>query len=132
MKRIHELNKQREEKSSLLMAECQLFFAFSKEQFSEGLKKVIPPDKIVSLGAGGYLPKRNVQKWYDGIKEISDWRKSVIETEQLQEEEILFHLSNYECFYTGDFSPVLSNTDYSKQQVIDVFVKYCKTFLKNY
>lgn len=132
MKRIHELNKQREEKSSLLMAECQLFFAFNHEQFGEGLKKVIPPDKIVSLGAGGYIPKRNVQKWYDGIKEISDWRKSVIETEQLQEEEILFHLSNYECFYTGDFSPVLSNTDYSKQQVIDVFVKYCKTFLKNY
>ena len=124
MKRIHEINKEREEKSSLLMAECQLFFAFNHEQFGEGLKKVIPPDEIVSLGAGGYIPKRNVQKWYDGIKEISDWRKSVIETEQLQEEEILYHLSNFECFYTGDYYPVLSETDYTEKQVRDVFLKY--------
>ena len=128
MKRIHELNKQREEKSSLLMAECQLFFAFSKEQFSEGLKKVIPPDKIVSLGAGGYIPKRNVQKWIEGVKEITDWRKSVIEKEQLQEEEILYHLSNFECFYTGDYYPVLSETDYTEKQVRDVFLKYWSTY----
>lgn len=128
MKRIHELNRQREEKSSLLMAECQLFFAFSKEQYSEGLKKVIPPDIIISLGAGGFIPKRNVKKWIDGADEISKWQKSIIEREQLEEEEILYHLSNYECFYTGDYSPVLSETDYSEKQVRDVFLKYWQTY----
>lgn len=128
MKRIHELNRQREEKSSLLMAECQLFFAFSNEQYSEGLKKVIPPDKIISLGAGGYVPKRNVQKWIDGAEEISKWQKSIIEKEQLEEEEILYHLSNFECFYTGDYSPVLSETDYSEKQIRDVFLKYWQTY----
>ena len=51
-----------------------------------------------------------------------------VERELLEEDEILYHLSNFECFYTGDYSPVLSETDYSEKQVRDVFLKYWQTY----
>ena len=44
-----------------------IFFAFSEEQFQDGMKKLDlnenEVDKIVSIGAGGYIKKDDVKKF---------------------------------------------------------------------
>lgn len=100
-----------------------LFWAFSREQFEENKTPLEPGDKYASIGAGGYLPKSNADKFVEGMKAIELWRKAAVKQSKA-EEVILYELKNYECFYTGeldDVMEVLAPLGYSYEQVKAVY-----------
>lgn len=111
------------EKLGELCHQVGLFWAFSNEQFEEGKKSspIKSGDKYVSIGAGGFLPKSNIDKWIQGMKDIEKWVK---DTKKDAKEVILYELNNYECFYTGDISdamPRLEELGYTSAEVKKVY-----------
>lgn len=120
-----DIKKQVQDKYEVLSGECGLFWAFSNEQFAEGKLKnpVAEGDKYVSIGAGGYMPKANWQRFVDGQKEIEKWRKAEVKKAKATEV-ILYELNNYECFYTGEITDaleVLEPLGYTAAQVREVY-----------
>lgn len=116
--------KQEEQKRlEQLSDEVGLFWAFSNEQFEEGKKKnpVAKGERYTSIGAGGFLPSKNVQKWVDGMKAVEKWAK---DAKKDAKEVILYELNNYECFYTGDIEdalPRLHDFGYTTEEVKKVY-----------
>ena len=89
-----------------------MFFAFDKKQFEEGMKKLgLQPNetnKIVSIGAGGYLLKDKV----DELKNLSKKQKE--ELKQLRKNKkqfaagmFAYELANHEFGLTYDLSETL-------------------------
>ncbi|HEY5510605.1 MAG TPA: hypothetical protein VIK10_06215 [Prolixibacteraceae bacterium] len=123
MKNYQEIRKQAEEKRSELFKECRLFFAFSNSQFQENKTPLAEGEKYVSIGAGGYLPKSEVNNFSDGLSRIKKWESSEIKRAKLEETEILYELENHECFYTGEIEPVveLFAGKYTEAQIRKVY-----------
>lgn len=120
--RIKELE---QEKVTQLSEDVNLFWAFSNEQFAEGKKRnpIKEGEKYASIGMGGFLPSKNVDKFLQGMKEIDKWAKN---TSKDATEVILYELNNYECFYTGDIAdalPRLKELGYSVDEVKKVYHK---------
>ena len=106
-----------------LIKDCGLFWAFSNEQFDEGKKKnpVARGERYTSIGSGGYLPSKNVDKWIKGMQEIEKWAK---QAKKDATEVIMYELNNYECFYTGDITdamPRLEDLGYTVEEVKKVY-----------
>ena len=125
MKTLTEIRKEEEEKHTQLFNDCGLFWAFSNEQFATNKTPLQEGEKYVSIGAGGYLPKHNVDKFCKGMKDIKKWTKEQTKANKLQEAEIAYELANHECYYTGDISDVvdLFAGTYSSDQVKRVYDK---------
>lgn len=123
------IKKQKEDKTSLLIKECKMFFAFSKKQFQENKTELNEGEKYLSIGMGAYLPKSNLKKWEDGMDEINNWARNIIKQNKLEENEILYELRNHECFYTGEIDDVLDmfKDIYTEEQINVVYRKYCKS-----
>lgn len=114
-----------QEKFTELSDEVGLFWAFSEQQFAEGREKnpIKEGEKYTSIGMGGYLPKKNVQRFIDRQKELDKWQKQEIKKAKATEV-ILYELGNYECFYTGDIQDaleVLEPLGYTVEQVKEVY-----------
>lgn len=123
-----QLRKQTEEKRSEILTNNGVFFAFNTEQFNEGKAKLTlqDSDKIVSIGLGGYMPKANVDKFLKETEDLNaEFRKYIVDND-LKDSEILHHLSNHECFYTGDLQDAIDAADgiYSYEEVNKVYRKY--------
>ena len=120
-----EIKKEMEKKHSILFESCRLFWAFSNEQFTQGKIKypLKEGEKYTSIGAGGFMPNSEVTKFIEGMKKIKDWEKSEIKKAKQQDAQILYELQNYECFYTGDISPVLERFYYSAEKVQAIYNK---------
>jgi len=117
-----EIKTEKENRINTLISTCEMFFAFSNEQFNENKTTLKEGDKYVSLGSGAFLPKSQLDKWKVGLVELTTWEKTTIKAAKQQTAQIVSELSNYECFYTGDITdslPALSN--YSREQVQRVF-----------
>ena len=117
------VKKQEQEKYTKLMDECGVFWAFSNEQFTEGKAKhpVAEGEKYANIGAGGYMPSKNVDKFTQGMKSIAKWAK---QAKKDATEVILYELNNYECFYTGDITdamPRLEDLGYTTDEVKKVY-----------
>jgi hypothetical protein len=123
---LETINIEREKKTSKLIKECKMFFAFSDEQFEASKTKLQKGEKYVSLGGGVYITSNNTQKWKDEIKKIDKWKSEEIKNNNLEEANILYELRNYECFYTGDIEDVkiLFLNIYSTEQIMNVYNKY--------
>lgn len=125
MKNIPELKQEREAKHSELFKKVGLFWAFSNEQFIENKTPLREGEKYVSIGAGGYLPKGNVDEFTKGMDEISEWYKSEIKKNKAEEKEIAYELHNHECFYTNDISAVVEMFEgvYTEKQIRLIYYK---------
>lgn len=98
-----EIKKQSEEKMSQLFKDCRVFFAFSNQQFDEGKTSLEEGEKYVRLPHGGFCPKFQVEKLIKGMEDLKAWEKKEIKKhKEGVNEVILYHLNNFECFYTGD------------------------------
>lgn len=53
----------------------------------------------MSIGAGGYLPKGNLDLFMNGMEDLNKWEKAEIKKARQEGAEILHALYNYECFY---------------------------------
>ena len=125
MKSIQQLNAQREQKQSKLMQEVRLFWAFSNDQLREGIQKIQlqEGEKLVSIGAGGYLPKGNVDTFINGMEAITKEYKAAIKSNKLRVKLIAYQLANHECYYTGDIEPALYSLgdEFTRDEVITVY-----------
>jgi hypothetical protein len=118
-----EIRAEAEERIGKLSHECGLFWAFSNKQFDENKTPLKGGEKYVSIGAGGYMPKGNINRWLQGMKDFDKWKKSAVKTAKA-EQVILYELNNYECFYTGEISDaleVLEPLGYTVEQVKTVY-----------
>ena len=120
-----DIKNEAEKKYTVLSDKVGLFWAFSNEQFAEGKAKnpIAKGEKYTSIGAGGYLPSKNVQAFIDGQKAIEKWRKAAVKSAKA-DKVILYELNNYEAFYTGgidDAMEVLADLGYSREQVREVY-----------
>lgn len=129
MNTIQDIKKQRENRYTELMNSCRVFWAFSDEQFYANKTELAEGDKYVSIGAGGYMPKSQVENYIQGAKDIKKWfAKTVKETKGARRAHIVYELGNYECFYTGDISEALDalGSGYTRAEVLKVYHEECE------
>ena len=90
-------------------------WAFSNKQFKEGMKKLgLKPtdtDKIISIGAGGYMRKSDIQAFKDMTKRCKDLKNKAIAEDVTGDGyiyEMFYHeLANHEYCYSRDIDTVL-------------------------
>jgi hypothetical protein len=120
---IASLKKQMDDKYSELFKECGVFFAFSNKQFAENKTPLREGEKYVSIGAGGYMPKGNTEKYIEGNKAITKWYKEATKDEKLRKANIIYELNNHEAFDTYDLDSTMDalGSDYTREEVSKVF-----------
>lgn len=105
-----------------------LGFAFSNRQFEEmmkgwGLDPEKDLDKIVSIGAGGYIQKKDRSLMHETFDRHRRERKEAIAADQTGEgfifDMFLYELNNHEYGYTGDTSEALEALGLTAQEVVD-------------
>jgi hypothetical protein len=129
--KYQELKQKQSDDLNKLFEELGVFWAFGNEQFKAGLDKLIetnklkPGEKIVDIGAGGFMPKNNLDAFIKGNKEITEaYKKAVKEfKEQERVEAILYELNNHEAFYTGDIETTRQalGSSYTKEEILSVY-----------
>lgn len=112
-----------------------MFFAFSEKQFEEGLAKLgVSPTAekaIVSIGAGGYIRKEDV----DEFKNLFSNRKSALRKEMEDDkflyDAFLYELYNHEYGYTGDDTDAIealgldAESVYADERMLRILKKAC-------
>lgn len=132
MKTYTEIREESSRKLDALIKEVGMFFAFSQKQFNEGKTPLSEGDKYVSIGAGGYMPKSNVQKFLKGQYEIATWEQLEIKkARRLKEDHIIYELNNHECFYTNDIDDAVRVLPYPRKDIIKVYNKQLLIFKKS-
>jgi len=128
MKSLEELKQQEKNKHTELFHKVGLFWAFSNQQFQENKTPLKEGEKYVSIGAGGYLPKGNVDQFLKGMEDIKKWYNGEIKKNKSEEAEIIYELYNHECFYTNDISDVIEMFEgtYTREQIIKAYYKEMK------
>lgn len=118
-----EIKQKRETDTNNLFTSLGVFWAFSNEQFKEGLVKLAEGEKLADIGAGGFIPKHNVEALIQGMKDIDDTFKNAIKENKARETHILYELNNHEAYYTGSIDDTMRTLgdDYTAQEVIEVF-----------
>lgn len=109
-----------------IIEKYQVFFAFSNSQLADGKKKigVIDNKELVSIGAGGFIKKINIDDFLNATEQANkDYKKELKEAKEAKNEAISYQLSNHECFYTGDISPVIEffKGIYTKTDILKVY-----------
>ena len=98
-----------------------LFFAFSNEQFSEGMKKIgltiKDTDKIVSIGAGGYLLKSKVDEYKAKINSKEKQLEEFLKDDKNLLNAFIYELDNHEYGYTWDLEPAVEALGYSVNDI---------------
>lgn len=98
LKRYREL---KDEQSNVDTKKFDVFFAFSNEQFKEGLKSIRPlaeGEKLVSIGGGGFATK-------DGAKRLLEFYESIdakIKAECDPQEVYVYEYNDHECCIAWD------------------------------
>jgi hypothetical protein len=108
MKTYNELKKQHSKELDEFQG---IFFAFSNEQFAEGMKRVsLGPDdtrSIFSLGAGGYIRKDRADAWHAMFKKHTAELKEMKANDKMLLDALVYELNNHEYGYTYDSGPAL-------------------------
>ena len=128
-----------QESTNKLITECDVFFAFSQSQLKEGIDKlklsgkynITAEDKLklTDIGAGGFIPSVNVEKYIQGNKDINKEYKRMKKDEKARKEYILYELHNHEVFYTGNINTFCEDymNDIPKEQIINVYKSHAKS-----
>lgn len=103
--------KHREESNAL-----PFMFAFSKEQFAEGMKKlgltVDDTDKIYSIGCGGYIKREDAHLMKETYKRREEEHAQAIANDVdgsgYVYEMFRYELANHEYSYTGNSSDAIA------------------------
>lgn len=100
-------------------------FAFSDEQFNRSMEelglKPTDTDKIISIGAGGFIRKSDLKKYNDMWDTIRKEQNKLIESDKTGEGYIkdmfLSELENHEYGYTHDLSDTLEALEFTPEQI---------------
>ena len=98
-----------------------LFFAFNNEQFKEGMEKLgLTMDdtkKIVSIGAGGYILREQLQSFKDMFSRIKEETKNRKKEEKFLLDALIYELNNHEYCITHDVTDALDALDIKKEDI---------------
>ena len=102
-----------------------LMFAFSQKQFVEGMEKLglkeTDTEKIISIGAGGYMKKTDLESFKSMRERHYTERKEAVNNDTDGTGYILdmfsYELSNHEYCYTGDISDTLDCLGYTREEI---------------
>lgn len=84
------------------------FFAFSDEQFKEGLKQLgVKKDEVVYLAAGGYLRRSDIKAYDEMNKRHREEFKEACKNINFVVSMFYYELNNHEYSYTQDVSETL-------------------------
>jgi hypothetical protein len=122
-----------EREQTKLFNKYGVFFAFSNEQFKEGVDKVgaSPENKVVSLGAGMYCLSKNKEELLKGMKAITKNKVAKDIKDNGIDNIIVRELYNYETFISYNFDDVkeaLKPYNVSDEQISKAFRKEIPTF----
>lgn len=125
MKTIQQIKQDRETAQSQLFKQLRLFWAFNDQQLEEGKKSINWQDgeKLVSIGAGGIIPKANIDEFLNGMEKINKEYKAAVKVNKLRHKLIAHELANHECYYTGDIQPALNalGEGYTREEVLIIY-----------
>lgn len=105
-----------------------LFFAFSNEQFKEGLAKIgvseaQAKEKIYSIGAGGYILKSQSKAFNDMFKRHAGERKELKKQEKSMIDALAYELRNHEYCITYSTVDALDALGWDKQDIPEKVLK---------
>jgi hypothetical protein len=105
-----------------------IFFAFSNDQFKEGVKKVgaSKDNPIVKIGAGGFILKNKVKAFKDMLARHEAERKQIRKDRKVLLEALVYELRNHEYGYTYDIEPALEALDLKIEDVPANILKKAK------
>lgn len=121
-----EIKEEKQNAYNKLLDTCGVFWAFSNDQFNENKTPLLPEEKYISIGSGGYMPKHNAEALAQGVKAIEKTFKQQIADFKMREKHILYELNNHECFYVGSIEGAIQalGDDYTAEEVTLVLKKY--------
>ena len=97
------------EKQSKILNNFPQFFAFSNEQFKEGLKKLNVTEKdILSTGYGGFIKKTDKENYLKMFKDSDKSLKELFKDDDFLYNAFKYELGNHEFIITYDFEDTLS------------------------
>lgn len=89
-----------------------IFYAFSKEQFTEGMKKLglnnSELDKINSIGSGGYILKSKSDEFLNMFNSFSEELEENMKNYEFLVDAFKYELANHEFGYTYDYTDTLN------------------------
>lgn len=100
-----------------------MFYAFSKEQFVEGMKKfgldVTDTDKINQVGYGGFVLREKAKAFFDMNVEHAAMLIEMMKDEDFAYDAFLTELANHEYCVTYDSSDALAALGFELEEVRD-------------
>lgn len=100
-------------------------FAFTDEQFKQGMKELglneNDTDKIVGIGAGGFMKKTDVED-YKGLQKrhFKEFWKEIVNDkvgDKFIKDMFLYELNNHEYGYTNDITDTLMSLGLSDKDI---------------
>lgn len=113
-----------------------IFFAFSNEQFIEGMEKIglkkEDTHEICSLGAGGYMLKSQKEAFKAMLDRHDAERKAFRKDQKNLFDALVYELNNHEYCITYDVMPALDALGLTREEVDPAMLKRaCKASLES-
>jgi hypothetical protein len=102
-----------------------IFFAFSNEQMKEGIEKhgVNENNKIINIGAGGFVLKSRIQAFKDLLARHEAERKALKQDIKKLFDALVYELRNHEYCITYNAQDALETLGLTKDEVDPVLLK---------
>ena len=105
--------------------EFPMFFAFSNEQFNEGMKKLglkeSETNKLLSIGAGGYIRKSDIRQFNRIFEkreqEFKDAIKNDLTGDGFIKQMFRYELENHEYYITRDLTETLEALELKMEDI---------------
>jgi len=97
-----------------------MFFAFSKEQLKEGLKKLNTTEQeILSVFGGGFIKKTDKEKYIKMFKEINQEEKDLFKEEKVLFDAFIYELGNHEYAYSHEETDTLQSLGFENYEELN-------------
>ena len=105
------------------MTKLGVFWAFSNKQFETNKTPLKEGDKYIDIGAGGFIPKSNIDAFLDGMNKIDDTFKEAMRDAKVRKNHIVYELNNHEAYFTRDITSTLDalGDDFTREEVLSVY-----------
>ena len=113
-----------------------MFFAFSDDQFKEGLNKLeVKKNEIISIGAGGFIRKSDKKKYLKMLENHNQKEEGLLKDDDFLFQGFRYELANHEFCITYDYTDTLNcfgldEESLTKKQ-INILERAKEDYLKN-
>jgi len=104
------------------ISDFPLFFAFSQEQFNDGLKKLgVSEDEVLSTSVGACIRKKDEQAYIDMFKNSSKRLQALVDADRYGSNFVkgmfLYEMVNHEYGYTYELEDTLNALGFSYDDI---------------